>query len=217
MHVHARRQPAHLRLQILPVTIKSHTARSAHERPSIGLLGLVEPKMLSARPFDGTVQTMALATRTNRAIRPGKAEREGGRSPGFTLIELLVVIAIIAILAGMLLPALSKAKAIQCLSNMRQIGLAFKIYTDDHSDVFVQLARDGASPTNAIIPSSVTWWPDLLAESMSGRNVKIHNCPSLTATINGFGIGMNHPELGQFLTTLPSVTGRKMPPAPYQS
>ncbi len=126
----------------------------------------------------------------------------------FTLIELLVVIAIIAILAAMLLPALgkakAKAKAINCLSNMRQIGLAFKIYTDEHNDVFVQLARDGAPPPDALLPSTVTWWPDLLAAAMGGKNIRIHSCPSLTAT-NAFGIGMNHPELGQFLTTLPSV------------
>lgn len=121
----------------------------------------------------------------------------------FTLIELLVVIAIIAILAAMLLPALSrtkeKGKAINCLSNMRQIGLAFKFYTDDHEGVFVQLARDGAAPTNALLPSSVTWWPDLLAASLGSRNLQIFTCPSVTAT-NGFGIAMNHPELGQFLT-----------------
>lgn len=118
---------------------------------------------------------------------------------GFTLIELLVVIAIIAILAAILFPvfarAKEKAKESSCLSNCKQIGLAFKMYSADYDDRMLDAKINGAIPSAgypAWIPMMLNlertynnapnnWgWPVLLDPYMKNRQITI--CPSDSAT-----------------------------------
>jgi prepilin-type N-terminal cleavage/methylation domain-containing protein/prepilin-type processing-associated H-X9-DG protein len=149
-----------------------------------------------------------------------------GESEAFTLIELLVVIAIIAVLAGMLLPALGRAQAkgrqIACLSDRRQLQLCWRMYADDFNDSLPPNATTSGGGREGWVATSQTWiagnaWTDTTTSNIErgvlfpyNRSARIYKCPADRSTVRDQGMvpRVRSVSMNSYLNDDPDPTAR---------
>ena len=157
----------------------------------------------------------------------------GGSRRGFTLVELLVVVAVVSVLAGLLLPALARSRAVagsgRCLSNQRQLGLSAQLYWDDHGgrafperrsrtnggwNYWFGWLADGAEGQRAFDPTQGALWPYLQGRAVTACPALARSGTPIKAKAVGaaFGYGYNllvgtRTESGIRLSTVSDPSG----------